>query len=323
MPLCSQRSDAYVSDFLAELEAELGEQEPVEATAERPRDEMGRFAPQDQPEPEGEAVEPEPAPAQAEEPLLGKFKSTEDLAKSYEALEAKLTEQGSELGELRKLREQLEQQQYQQPESYATLDQGTVDWFDEQAMENPYGAAVWAMQNEPSGVLYNRAMDTWYQENPRQAASFERQLELRALAQEFSGRLEAQTQPFVEQSQRNDFITAWGNVKQVAPDLEEHSDQILEAAQSAPEVVAMLASGSLADKQRVIENLYYLAKGRQATSLSQAASEMAAQQASETRAAKEQAFVASSGTRPESDTRSAAETWLEDVFDEAAKQYYG
>lgn len=318
-----------MSDFLAELDEALGQQDSVEEPAGPTRDERGRFAPQEQPEPEAVAeVEPEPEPEPeavseppAEEKMLGKFKSAEDLAKSYEALEAKLTEQGSELGELRKLREQLEQRQ--QEEQSVPLDQGTFDWFDEQVLENPNGAAIWAMKNDPSGALYNRALDSWYETNPRQAAGFERELAMQALAQEFSGRLESQTQPFVEQSQRNDFVTAWGNVKHVAPDLEEHADAILEAAQNAPEVVSMLQSGSLADKQRVIENLYYLAKGRQATSLSQAASEMAAQQASETRAAKDQAFVATSGTRPESDTRSPADQWLEDIFDEAAKQYYG
>jgi len=311
-----------IADLLKEVDAELGQQEDAsaeEAPAEQPRDEQGRFAAQ---QPEAES-QPEPeAAAEDEEKILGKFKSPDDLAKSYTELEDKLNEQGAELGHLRRLAR--DQQLYaQQQASDVQINNETVDWFDQQAMENPQGAAVWAMQHDSSGVLYNRAMEQWYDASPRQAAAFERQLEMSAMAQAVDHRLSNVTLPLRERQAQQDFTDVWAEMQTAHPDIADHAEAIVEAAKAAPEVLAIMQTGTIDDKRRVVENLYYLAMGRQATSLSQAAQDMAAQQAQETQTAKAGAFVASSGSRNESDARSPAERWLEEVFDPAASQYYG
>lgn len=309
-----------MSELLSEIDEALGQQEEtteeVSPPAEPVRDEQGRFASAEVPEETEEEVG-------EGEMILGKFKSPDDLAKSYESLSAKLDEQGAELGELRQMRQQLTQQQVYQQQPTMQLNQETVDWFDQQVMDNPQGSAVWALRQDPSGVLYNRAMEAWYEESPRQASAFEREMEMGAMAQAVDQRLSSITAPMQARAHQNDFSAAWNAASQQHPDLVEHGDAILEAAQSAPEVVALLQSGTLQDKQRVIENLYYLAKGKQATSLGAAAQDMAAQQAQETRAAKDESFVASSGQRNEPKNKSNVEKWLTEVFDPAAQQYYG
>jgi hypothetical protein len=300
-----------LSELMAEVDQELGQQEeaPAEEPAERARDDQGRFTAEPEPEPE---TEPEP------EKILGRFTSADELAKSYEHLEGKLREQGQELGYLRPLAQQMATQ-HEQPA--VPINQETVDWFDEQVEQNPYGAAVWAMQTDASGVLYNRAMESWHEVQPRQASAFERQLEMGAMNQAFSQQMYQATAPLQAQRHQNDFASAWAQVASDLPDLAEHADAILQAAQSAPEVVSLLQSGTLRDKQRVIENLYYLAKGKQATSLGQAAQEMAAKQASDTRVAKATSFVASGSQRAEPEIKSNVQQWFEEVLDPALEQY--
>jgi hypothetical protein len=246
-------------------ESDTSEQaEPVGAD----RDEKGRFTAKQEPP--------------GDELLLGKFRSVDDLASGYSNLEQELGRQAQEIGWLR--------QQSEAPQH--TLDQPTVDWFDEQIADNPQGAAVWAMRQDPSGVLYNRAMESWYEESPRQASAFERELEMGAMAKAVDQRLSSIAAPMMARTHQDDFDSAWNAVYQQHPDLPEHGDAILEAAQSAPEVVAQLQSGTLQDKQRVIENLYWLAKGRQADTLTEAAQQFASQQAQSERTAAQAAAVA-------------------------------
>lgn len=301
-----------IAELMAEVDAEIGE--PEVTPAEQPRDESGRFAAQAE-----EVAETEEAPAEEPELIAGRFKSTDDLAKSYLSLEEKFKERDSELGELRQLREQLEQQQTQTPA--VPLNQDTVDWFDEQIEQNPYGAAVWALQSDPSGVLYDRAMESWYDVQPRQAAAFERHREMAEMAQAFDQRVSSVAAPVEQQAQQNAFVAAWANVAQRHSDLPEHAEAILEAAQQAPEIVSLLKTATPEAQERVIENLLFLSKGKQATSLGQAAQDMAVQQAQETQAAKAQSFVASSGQRQEPDTTSAVDRWFEEVLDPALAQY--
>lgn len=313
-----------MSEFLSELDEALGEQsveEVLTPAAEVPRDEQGRFASQ---QPDTPDSEPEPATEEEQALLAGRFKSPEELERGYTELLGKFSERDDEIGELRRIREeyqaayeqQAQPQQHQQP-----ITQQTVDWLDEQTATNPQAAAYWAMQSDPTGALYDRVMTDWYETQPRSAAAFERQLEMAQMAQAVDQRITSVAAPLEQQAHTNDFVSAWAAASQQLPDLTEHSEAILEAAQSAPEVLQLLQSGTQQDKQRVIENLYYLAKGKQATSLNSAAQQMAAQQAQESQAAKDNAFVASSGQRNEPETSSAVDRWFEEVLDPALKQY--
>ncbi len=278
------------------------------------------------PEPEAEAPDVEATPEPAPEPLLaGKFKTPEDLGKGYEELQAVLDRQGSELGELRKLQDQV--QALEQRQSAPQINQDTIDWFDEQVEQNPYAAANWARQNDPSGVLYDRAMDQWYEINPRHAGAYERHMEQQQFLAQLQGQLEPALRPLLQQKEANDFQQAMVDVARRFPDFDRVSGQIMEAAESAPEVLSALQEGDLASKTRVIENLYWMARGRAATSLAEAAQGAATSAAVQTQAAKMAAQIASpSVTNPptDDDNLSAGDRWLRDLgFDDAIKQYQG
>ena len=131
-------------------------------------------------------------------------------------------------------------------------------------------------------------MDSWYEMQPRQAAAFERQMEQAQMV----AYQQAQLAPIQQQAQQTEFVQAWQEAFGKFPDLGDHVDAIMEAAQSAPEILIPLSQGTQADKQRVIENLYWLAKGRQADSLAEAATQQATQQATAEKAAIQAAVVA-------------------------------
>jgi hypothetical protein len=299
-----------IQDYIDEVDAQdEGEQAPP---AEEPA-----------PEPEAEEV-PEEA-AEEEELIAGRFKSTEDLAKSYLSLEEKFKERDDEIGELRKFREQQEWQRDQdgQASQSVPLSQETVDWFDDQAMENPYGAAQWALQNDPTGALYNRAIDMWYEQNPRQASAFERQTEMAMLAQAMDQRYGQAIQPLTDNAAKQDFVDAWQQAAGRIPDINNVSDKIVEVARQSPEVLRALEQGTPESKQQVIQNLYYMVKGMQAdTAETKEAGAQAAQAAETTQAKRDASFVARPGQRPQ-ETNTNVERWLSEVFDPAAQQYYG
>lgn len=255
-------------------------------TQDQPRDDKGRFVPK-----------------QGEELILGKFKSHDELESAYTALEAKLGEQGSELGSLRKLIEdRIPEQQYG-----TQITEEHVTWLDEQVDENPQGAALWAMQNDPSGALYNRVLDAWYEQAPRAASTFERQLEMAALVQH---QQQAQ-QPLVEQFQQNEFAQAWQAVSDRVPAINSNVEAIIEVAQGNPDLLMSLQSGSREAKERTIENLHYLALGRQAGTLPE--QQVATPESSEARAVKLAAAtaVASSAGPGEKSESPAATLWGE------------
>lgn len=254
-----------ISEGMRELRESAGSEVEAEATeSEATRDEKGRFA----------------AKAESKDDLLlGKFRSVDDLAAGYSELEQALGRQGQEIGQLR---------QYVTEQPQSAPDQGTIDWFDEQIEQNPQGAAVWALQNDRSGALYNRAMDAWYNEQPRQAGGFEREMEMSQLVQAISH----QQAPLVQQAQQQEFVQAWQQAFSKIPDLSEHVEEIMGAAETAPEILIPLQRGSLADKQRVIENLYWLAKGRKADTLTEATQQYAFQQAQSEKSAAQAAAVA-------------------------------
>lgn len=212
--------------------------------------------------------EPTPgAPAAPAEPehelILGKFKSADDLAKSYQHAESKLGELGSKVGELEAKLAQYEQHQPEQPQ--LELSEQTVSWFDEQAAQNPQAAASWAVQNDPSGVLYHRAMDTWYEIQPRAAANFEWQLQAQSLKAEIAQTLGQTLQPLAKSQAEQNFTAAFQSVKSKFPDLDQHAEQLMAIGNEYPDMLQTLRSGRREDAERVLEGLYAISKMRGAS----------------------------------------------------------
>lgn len=255
---------------------------------------------------------------QPDQPLLaGKYTDPAELEKGYVELKGLLDRQAAELGELRQQVQTPAQQPAQVP-----VTQETVDWLDEQSFQNPRETALWARHADPTGFLYQRALDNWYEADPRGAAQYE--LDTRtALAQdELVGTIAPMLQPLVEQMQQQQFNDAMASVAAEFPDFGEVAPKLLEVASESPEIAPLLQRGDLASKQKVLRNLYFQAKGRQ-----MAAGHVAqAQVASGAVQAKLAAQVAapSGTTGPSGGSVTAQEKWLQSVFDPAAESagYY-
>jgi len=304
-------------DFEAALEAkglnneDLGVREapqgtPSEEVAEDEssvisRDERGRFTAAGSQETEEQT--------EAEKLLAGKYKTVEDLERAYQEASSKLGQQGSELGELRKLIEERlpaeDETEFEQPTydpSYASSIQNLVESgrFQE--------AAVYAAQsgNQP---LYEAALDAWYDEQPRAAAAFERHLELQAM----EARFQQQRQPEIQARVQQEANTAWSNVSRKFTDLPQLADKVLEAGKHYPDVLRVLQTdSSIEGKERALEALYKIAKADSLDTLGAAAKEAEQVASDEARREKADSVVASA-----SNAKREAPTTKVDAFKQA------
>lgn len=296
-------------------------------TEQRARNEKGQFVAAAAVEEvadddEGAAEGDEQAAGDDQALILGKFRSREELERSYLELENRLGSQGDEVGtlrnEVRQMRDAL-QQTPQQPVTEALIEQ-----VEAVAEENPAGAAIWALENQP--MLYDRVMETWYENDPRRAAAFERQLEMAQLRQEMDTKLAPVAQPIAQQQQQASFNEAWAATAQKYPDMKEIATAMSETAQYAPEIVAALQSGEtpVAEKQRLVENLYWLTKGRQADTTAAAAVDLGRQQAT-TAAAEKAAAAVVTGTAPPANAGTAdpIRAWKEAMIAEPSTSIFG
>lgn len=289
-------------DFTDEALAGLtGEDNPAPEEAETPP--AGEVVVDD-----GRETETEPEVAPEPELILGKFKTQAEMIESYKALEQKLGDPERLDLENRKLRDELDEIRglISQPEPQ--YDQGAVDRLIE---DNPGQAAAIAYQAGDT-YRFQEALTAWKDTDPFAAAvwvaDIRREDEMARLRQEYESRIEASAQ----ETQSAQFNRAWRDVSTKFPDVEQYADAILEAAQSAPEIISGLQSGAFADKTRVIENLYWLAKGRKADSLAAVATEMAAGQKEERRQEKVDAAVTgASSTSVQPEEKSATEKFYE------------
>lgn len=248
---------------------------PVEhVQADEPlRNELGQFATD---QPEAEAVEPtgEPQEEVAEPPLSSQDPAVAALLQKYGGdvnkalqgavhLQRKSGEQSNEVGELRRmvdelsqLREGMQQQNQQQPQ----MDQATVDWFDQQVLENPYGMAEYArQQNNP--ILMQRALSTWKEMAPYEASVYTNELRLQEQRQQFEERM-TKVQQLPMDSAINVALT---NVRSNNPQYANYDDGIAAAMEKYPSaaraVQVAAESGNRAELEASIETLYGLAIG--------------------------------------------------------------
>lgn len=156
--------------------------------------------------------------------LIGHFDG--DPAKALRsAVEAQnlIGRQGQELGDLRKQVEEIKAAQ----ESRVTPQAFPGD-LDEAIEENPSEVAKWALtQNQPG--VYNAAMISWYEENPREAGRFERALEMDMLKREMEEKLQPAIEPARQQTQARSMAQAQSELRETYSDL----DSILESATEA------------------------------------------------------------------------------------------
>lgn len=190
------------------------------------------------PEAEEQEEEEEAAPAIVQEPVALDARATEYLSELVEhfdgdhakalrsAVEAQglIGRQGQELGELRKEVEAIRAGQQGQPKQ----PQPFPGDLDDAIEENPSEVAKWALEQNQAGV-YNAAMISWYEENPRDAGRFERALEMDMMRRELEENFRPVIEPARQQTQARTMAQAQQDLRVSYPDL----DSILESATEA------------------------------------------------------------------------------------------
>ena len=261
---------------------EAPEAAPVETdtaaeTEDRPRNELGQFTttePEAEEEiPADEQVTEEVAPT-GQDPavaaLLAKYGG--NVEKALEAAvhaQRKLGQQSSEVGDLRARTAEQDaiiaelqglRQDFAQSRSNMPLDQGTIDWFDQQAYENPYAAAEMARQQN-NNVLFQRALGIMKETAPGDYAVYVNNLE----NQRFRAEIEQKIQQAQNLPVDATVNLALQNVRNRNPQFANYDDAIEQTLQRHPFAARALEqatqSGEAAQIEGAIETLYSLAVG--------------------------------------------------------------
>ena len=292
----------------AEAPAQAGEvileqpaAEPEEG--EQPRDDKGRFATKEEPE----------APEEPQELILGKFRSAEDLARSYQELERQRGEQSEELGTLRRQVGEFQTYLQRAPGTQPGLAQtGAVEQL---RQEGRYQEAATHALYARDPFLYQTVISEWGEDEPLAAANFNLEVRLAQEREQLLSQYASESQPVQEHVRNQQFAQAWQSVTQRIPGMEQLAEEMLVAAQTAPEILRALESGTPADIERMIENLAWLARGRKADQAAVQAQELSAQQAEQNDAARVEAVVATaSSNNATREEKSPIDEWKERVF---------
>lgn len=240
---------------------------PAETVDEgQPRNELGQFASQEATTEDQEApveeVQSGRDPAAAA--FLAKYGGDVDKALAGAVhLQRKSGEQSNELGDLRKLVEdlaQLQQADYQSRQQNQPIDQGTVDWFDEQVLQNPQGAVEYARQ-QGNNILFQRGLATWKEIQPYEAAVYTNNLNNQQLQQYVDQRMNAASQLPADANMH----MALANVRAQHPEYSNYDDSLEATLQKHPFAAKALeqaaASGDRQQLEGAIGTLYSLAIG--------------------------------------------------------------
>lgn len=255
-------------------ETEAAEQQ--EAPPARERDDRGRFVPRQTidevlAEERGISLE-DPDPETDPAPLIGgKFKSTEDLLKSYQELEAKQGVSSSQVQALEARLAALEAGVTQTPtpqyqDRPAPLTEAQADALDRAAVENPQETALWALENRPD--LYERVLKVWASGDPEsafEAARFDARVALyeqeRKLQEEIGAPV-SQLQEGAQETERERwFAGVWQKAVGEDPELRTLHSAITKAAEEFPLVAAGLETTNEQVVRNTLQALKMIAQG--------------------------------------------------------------
>jgi hypothetical protein len=186
----------------------------------------------------GADVVDEPA---GEELLLGKFKSTDDLAEAYRQLEQKYTLTAQEKADLQSLLEGDGEEYEEEPvrawgmTSEPTNEEELVSW----AERDPAGAAQWAVANQQRvpQELVNSVWEHWVERKPSEAMAWYSQQQSQQMQQQYEQRiqeLQSMVEPLREQQTQSMFEGAVESLAQQIPDLPDYSDKIQQYIDNIP-----------------------------------------------------------------------------------------
>ena len=245
---------------------------PVEtdtASTDVPRNELGQFT---APEGEGnitvDALEDEIVASDttgdpAVAAFLAKYNGNMDAAiKGAAHLTGKVGQQATEIGDMRRMVDELSrltdtihadrqpQQQY--------VDQATVDWYDQQVMENPQQALEWARQQQ-NPLLVQRGLSVWKDIDPYEAAVYRNKIDNQA----FQAQVQQQVAAAIQVPTENKVSSALQNVMTRNPHFTNYElDATLQKHPFAASALKSATdSGDPVQIEGAIETLYSLAVG--------------------------------------------------------------
>jgi hypothetical protein len=152
--------------------------------------------------------------------ILGKFKSSNDLADAYKELERKFHEK----------QQTVETEEEVWDESAAPLVRfaggipETEDDLVEWSAEDPTAAALWAIENRSrvSEETFTEVYRSWWQERPWEASAFQREQDM-MMMQEYMAQ---QVQPFQSQHEQQIMERANETLLNRIPDIEEYAPKV-------------------------------------------------------------------------------------------------
>ena len=226
-----------------QTETTEGVQEAVEE-AERPRDDQGRFTAKEQ--------ETEPEKPAEPELILGKFKSTDDLIKSYQELEQKLGSQGNELSQALQHIDQRFAEFEEEPEPV------NVTTLQEELDANPARIPTVARDAYQRGdqQALNAVLVSWEYHDPAGAKAFEREIMLDMF------RKEQQQAQQVAMTREQENRSVMQEFTQAHPDLDAVAPVMQQIVNDYPSIGRLLVSQDTRERREGLEALYSLASRR-------------------------------------------------------------
>lgn len=157
-----------------------------------------------------------------EEPelILGKFKSSDDLADAYKELERKFHEKQQAIQEEEENWEEEEIPLVRFAGGIPETEDDLVEW----SAEDPTAAALWAIENRNrvSEETFNEVYRAWWQERPWEASAFQREQDM-LIMQEYMAQ---QVQPFQSQHEQQIMERANQTLLERIPDIEEYAPKV-------------------------------------------------------------------------------------------------
>lgn len=258
-----------------------------EEQAARARDEKGRFVSTTEEEPEEETAQ-----EQAERLLAGKYKTPEDLERAYTELQARLGQQGSELGELRSALEE----RLAGIEQTVSRPQAPSNW-DDLIDEDPARATMLAYQQGDQYTL-QRAAQAWNDVAPGAPAVWAENQRLQQQMEERFAQLEQSVNPVAKEAEEAKFGRALNQFLGDKPDFDEKVPLMQEMLATDPYIREVLKSDSVEARLAALDYVYVKAGGgrQNADTLTKTAKELARTAAIAEQKASEEAAVASATT---------------------------
>lgn len=314
--------EAVVEPTDIEFSALLDQRDPNRLQQEPPPDPRARRQeptpePEEAPEEIAEPVAAQPSTDDLPEKYQGK--SAAEIARMHQELEQRLGTQGQELGELRGLKTEVQQlrdyvSQLSQPEpepQYAPITQDAVDWVDESVITNPVQTLQWVEANQPA--LYERALQAWASLDPISASRYDTQRILAQRDAQWEQKMAAVQGPVQQSLKDQQLAAAYSTVVARTPDAAKYADALPVLLQENPHLGDLLNGDDQALKERVLDNLFALAKARGAAQPE--APQTPPAEVPDTNLAKVQATVVSASSQGERGGQGEAQTqWKGQAF---------